>query len=173
MITILRELGFPNPVISFTWGCYRSLSGNRVAPSGAHFLKKFCKKSKGYSRHGQFGLLRDIPKLGPRVQLPLYFGKIVFFFKKTRFFHKTLLWLPRGRRPLRVPLMMPLSMRPGPTLFTFASYTLFHFFVLSWCSLLRRDPRTSFLALFSEAFSDARVYRSPMYLCSKVLFFAT
>ena len=43
--------------------------------------------------------------------------------------------------------------------------------VLSRCSLLRRDPRTSFLALFSEAFSDARVYRSPMYLCSKVFFF--
>ena len=30
----LRELGSPNPVISFTWGCYRSLSGNRVAQVG-------------------------------------------------------------------------------------------------------------------------------------------
>ena len=59
----------------------------------------------------------------------------------------------------------------SPRGLTFVSYTLFHFLVLSRCSLLRRDPRTSFLALFSEGFSDPRVYRSPMHPCSEVFFF--
>ena len=77
--------------------------------------------------------------------------------------------MPRGHRPLRVPLMMPLSMRPGPTLFTFASYTLFHFLVLSRCSLLTRDPRTSFLALFLEGFSDPRVQGYHMYSRSEAI----
>ena len=34
-------------------------------------------------------------------------------------------------------------------------------------------PRSKNFTLFSEAFSDPRVYRSPMYLCSKVLFSPT
>ena len=35
--------------------------------------------------------------------------KSTFSPKKHVFFHKTQLWLPRGPRPLRVPLLMPLS----------------------------------------------------------------
>ena len=56
---------------------------------------------------------------------------------------------------------------------TFAFYTLSHFLVLSRCSLLRRDPRTSFFALFSEGFSDPRVYRYHMETRSGEAFFAT
>ena len=33
-------------------------------------------------------------------------------------------------------------------------------------------PRSSFFALFLEAFSDPRVYRYPSHLCSEVFFFA-
>ena len=33
-------------------------------------------------------------------------------------------------------------------------------------------PRSSFFALFLEAFSDPRVYRYPAHLCSEVAFFA-
>ena len=153
----LRELGSPNPVISFTWGCYRSLSGNRVERPGGRFFDKILQKSKRSLYHGQFGLLRDAPKLAARGQLRSIVEKNTFFFKKTRFFHKTQVRLPRGRRPLRVLLLLPLSMRTVSTVFTFVSYTLFHFLVLSRWPLLRRDPRTSFFALFSEAFSDALV----------------
>ena len=53
--------------------------------------------------------------------------------------------------------MLPLSMRPVSIVFTFVSYTLFRFLVLSRGGLLRRDPRTSFFALFSEGFLDALV----------------
>ena len=137
-----------------------------------HFLRKVCKKAKGTrgtANSASSGTLRSWQRA--RRNQPKKEKSRFFFKKKHVFFHKTQLWLPRGHRPLRVPLMMSLAMRTGPTLFTFVSYTLFHFLVLSRCSLLRRDPRTSFLALFSEAFSDARVYRSPMYLCSKVFFF--
>ena len=34
-------------------------------------------------------------------------------------------------------------------------------------------PRSSFFALFLEAFSDPRVYRYPMHLCSEAAFFCS
>ena len=125
----MRELGSPNPVISFTWGCYRSLSGNRVGPRGGCFFGEVLWKSKGYSGHGQFGLLRDAPRLAPRVQLLSIFEKSTFFLKKTRFFSKKHgPSVPRGRRPLRVPLLLPLSMRALAGRFYFCKLHTFSFF---------------------------------------------
>ena len=57
--------------------------------------------------------------------------------------------------------------------FAFASYTHSRLLFLSWASLLRRDPQTSFFALFSEGFSDPRVYRYHMETRSGEAFFAT
>ena len=54
---------------------------------------------------------------------------------------------------------------------TFVFYKLTVFLILSRCSSLRRDPRTSFFAIFLDAFSDPRVYRYPAHLCSEVFFF--
>ena len=131
---------------------------SRRAERPGHFLRKVCRKKQ--KRLGTrpirppqgrsiVGCQRTVTKQSRK--------KHVFFKKKHVFFHKTQLWLPRGRRPLRVLLLLPLSMRTVSWVFTFVSYTLFHFLVLSRCSLLRRDPRTSFLALFLEGFSDPRV----------------
>ena len=131
---------------------------SRRAPSSGHFLRKVCKKNKRYSGHNQFGLLRDASMLGPRMQLPSILEKHVFF--QNTFFSKTKTWLSvqRGRRPRRVPLLMPLSMRPGPTLFTFASYTHSHFYFLSQCPSLRRDFEQVFcIFFFRRVFGPARV----------------
>ena len=44
------------------------------------------------------------------------------------------------------------------------------FVQISYKNSLRRDPRSSFFAFVLQRFSDPRVYRSPMYLCSEVFF---
>ena len=108
--------------------------------------------------------------LAAGVQLPSISEKSTLFSKKHVFFTKhsfgCLVGAGRSGSFSCCHFLCALS----PRGFTFVSYTLFHFLVLSRCSLLRRDPRTSFLALFSEGFSDPRVYRYPMYLCSEVFF---
>merc|ERR1712023_260632 len=48
--------------------------------------------------------------------------------------------------------MMPLSMRPVSGILKFAFYKLSHFFVLSRCSSLRRDPERVFLHFFRKRF---------------------
>ena len=85
----LRELGSPNPVISFTWGCYRSLSGNRVGdPRRVTFWEKFVKKLKRLE-------LRPIrppqgcSKVGSARPVTKHIWKKHVFLKKTCFFRKT------------------------------------------------------------------------------------
>ena len=136
-------------------------------------MRKVCKTARETRGHGQFGLLRDAPRLGARVQLPSIVEKTTFFCKTYVFFTKHGPPVPRGRRLRKVALMMPLSMQVLSGISQFAFYKLSHFFVLSRCSSLRRDPRTSFFALFSEGFSDARVYRLHIQTHSGVFFFAT
>ena len=125
------------------------------------------------SGHGQFGLLRDAPRLGPRGQLLSKVEKSTFFSKKHVFFTKHFCGCLVGAgRSGSLSCCHFLCALP-PRGLTFVSYTLFHFLVLSRGGLLRRDPRTSFFALFSEAFSDARVYRFLRQTHSGAVFFAT
>ena len=134
-------------------------------------MRKFCKKAKGTrgtANSASSGTLRSWHRASS-YHCTLEKSR---FLQKTRFFHKTFLWLSRGRRPLRVPLMMPLSMRALSKRIYFCILLKPAFVQISYKNSLRRDPRTSFFALFSEGLSDPRSYRSPMYRCSEV-FFAT
>ena len=128
------------------------------------------KKTRATANSASSGMLQSWHRAA---SYEAYSKKTHFFEKKHVFFTKHVPPLPRGRRLLRVALMMPLSMRPVSGISQFAFYKLSHFFVLSRCSSLRRDPRTSFFALFSEAFSDARVYRFLRQTHSGAAFFAT
>ena len=87
----LRELGSPNPVISFTWGCYRSLSGNRVAdPGRATFWEKFVKKQESLGTRpirppqgrSKVGTGCAVTKHSWKKQV--FFEKNMFFFRETR-----------------------------------------------------------------------------------------
>ena len=95
------------------------------------------------------------------------------FFKKTRFFHKTLLWLPRGRRPLRVPLMMQLSMRALSKRNNFCKLHTFSFFgPVSGFFAQEGPPNEFFGTFFGSVFGRTCVQISNVPLLKSV-FFAT
>ena len=146
---------------------------SRRGPAPRHFLRKVCKKVKKTRDTANSAFSGTLQSWQRAASYKAYLKKTRFFEKNMFFFAKHVPPLPRGRRLLRVALMMPLSMRPVSGISQFAFYKLSHFFVLSRCSSLRRDPRTSFFALFSEAFSDARVYRFLRQTHSGAAFFAT
>ena len=131
---------------------------SRRAPGSGHFLRKVCKKSKGYSGHGQFGLLRDAPKLAPGGQLPSIVEKKHVFRKKYVFFTKHVPPVPRGRRLLMVALMMQLSMRPVPAFFDFCILQTFLFFCPVSVFLAQKGPPNEFFCtFFGRVFGRARV----------------
>ena len=89
----------------------------------------------------------------------------------TRFFHKTLLWLPRGRRPLRVPLMMPLSMRALSKRINFCKLHTFSFFgPVSVFFAQEGPPNEFFCTFFGRVFGPARVQISNVPLLRSVFF---
>ena len=76
----------------------------------------------------------------------------------TRSFHKTLLWLPRGRRPLRVPLMMPLSMRALSKRIDFCKLHAFSFFGTVPVTIAQAGPPNEFFhTFFRRVFGPSRV----------------
>ena len=95
------------------------------------------------------------------------------FFKKARFFHKTRVRLPRGRRPLRVPLMMPLSMRALSKRINFCKLHTFSFFGTVSVTIAQEGPPNEFFStFFGRVFGRARVQISNAPLLRSV-FFAT
>ena len=104
--------------------------------------------------------------LAARVQLPSqvektrFLKKCVFFFiflQKMHLFHKARLSVQRGRRPLRVPLMMPLSIRIGLGAFSLCILHTFAFLLPVSMFYAQEGPRTSVFALFSEELLDVLV----------------
>ena len=136
-------------------------------------MRKFCKKAKGTrgtANSASSGMLQS----WRRVSRKHTYLKKVRFFKKNTFFSQNVSmvasWAPAAQGPSHDATFYASWAHP----FYFCRlHIFFHFLVLSRCSLLRRDPRTSFFVLFSEGFSDPRVYRSPMYRCSEVFFFCS
>ena len=159
---ILRELGSPNPAVSFTWGCCRSLSGKAVARQRRALFEETFVKSKRKLGHGQFGLLRDAPMLGPSVQLPLQLGKNTCFGRKKKqkwkcFFKKTQSSVQRGRRPLRVPLLSQISTRPVPVLCYFCNTNTLELYQNKMCKIAQEGSPNEFLRTFFGRFLDALV----------------
>ena len=66
--------------------------------------------------------------------------------------------------------MMPLSMRALSKRINFCKLHTFSFFGPVSAFVAQEGPERVCFALFSEAFSDARVYISPTYLFSKIFF---
>ena len=125
---------------------------SRRGPAPGHFLRKVCKKAKGTrgtANSASSGTLRSWVQAASYAFLN---WKTHVFEKKTRFFHKTFPWLSRGRRPLRVPLMMQLSMRTVSWVFTFASYTFFHFLSCLGVLCSEETPERVFCHFFRKRF---------------------
>merc|ERR1712078_708041 len=81
------------------------------------------------------------------------------------FFHKTLLWLPRGRRPLRVPLLLPLSMRAPSKRINFCKLHTFSFFgTVSGRIAQEGPPNEFFCTFFGSVFGRACI--RPRYVKS-------
>ena len=98
----------------------------------------------------------------------------MFRFEKNMFFlAKHGPSVPRGRRPLRVPLLLPLSMRPVPWFFYFCNTHTFSFLVPVSVFFAQEGPRSSSFALFSEVFLDALVQEKICKIAEERLFVAT
>ena len=122
-------------------------------------------KGKTSSGHGQFGFVRDAPILATRVQLPSIVEKSVFFFSKNVFFHKTQLWLPCGRRPLRDPLLWALSMRIVFGNFIFCKSHTCELYKNKICKIAQEGPLNEFFCTFSGRFFGRACLR-PRYVKS-------
>ena len=76
----------------------------------------------------------------------------------THVFFTKLLWLPRGRRPLRVPLMMPLPMRALSKRIDFCKLHTFSFFGTVPVTIAQAgSPNEFFHTFFGRVFGPARV----------------
>ena len=125
---------------------------SRRGHSPGHVLKKVCKKAKETRDTANSASSGTLQSWHRASRFKYKLEKSCFFLKKYVFCKKHGRSVPRGRRPLRVALLLPLSMRVVSGFFYFCKLQTFYFFVLSQCYLLRRDPRTSFFAFFSEGF---------------------
>ena len=94
--------------------------------------------------------------MGPGVQLSSIFEKSTFFQKKHIFFKVKRSYKVRGRRPLRVPLLLPLSMRPVSGFFYFCNTHTFSFLgPVSGFFAQEGPPSECFCTFFGRFFGRA------------------
>ena len=153
----LRELGAPNPVRSFTWGCYRLLSGNRVAQVGrATFWEKFVKKQNRLGtrpirpRQGRSKVGSARPDLKHNWKNRVFFEKIRFL-QKTRSVGTS--WAPASQRRSLVATSYASCL--GDLLI--CKLHTFEFFCPVSVLFAQEGPPDEFFCIFFGRFSDQRV----------------
>ena len=132
---------------------------SRRAPRPRHFLNFFCKKAKetrGTALSASSGTLQCWQCAYSYLA---YLKKNVFFSNKHAFFKKHGPSVPRGRRPLRVALLLPLCMRRVPRFFYFCNTHTFSFLGPVPGFFAQEGPPDEFFCSFFGRFLGRICYR--------------